>query len=252
MRQAPSDLARLIDTATSALPRMAGRVGEAQADQLICGDVGNPERIAALHEHWVAAHPEAGAHYWSVRSWSLLIWQPVYLSFLAVHLGGQAPCLERMGQTVSAGLVGGFCLPEHSPRRGGPGELIEFAGEQLRQFIEEQLNDFNKVCQIYPKMARLLAADAARAALLWADRCQPLGNQRLRDIEGQWMQALGLPAGSSLIAVHTDDGRECLALGRKMCCQHYRRADGEYCNTCPKLKEQDRLQRLREEFALSC
>ena len=228
---------------------MAGKVGDALTGQLICGGVDNPQRIATLHAYWVAAHPEAGAHYWSVRSWSLLIWQPVYLSFLSVHLVGQAPCLVRMGQTVNNGLVGGFCLPEHRPRRGDLGELIDFSSDQLRHFIEEQLSDFNKACQIYPKMARLLAADAARAALLWADRCKPMGNECLREVEEQWMQALALSPGSSLIAVHTDDGRECLALGRKMCCQHYRRIDGEYCNTCPKLKEQERMQRLRAEFA---
>jgi siderophore ferric iron reductase len=245
----PADLASLINTATKALPRMAGRVGDAHDEQLVYGCESNPSRIAELHAHWVAAHPEAGPHYWSIRSWSLLIWQPIYLSFLAVHLARQAPCLAGMGQSVCDGLVGGFCLPQHCPRRGHQADLISFAAEQLHQFVDRQLNDFNSVCQIYPKLARLLAADCARAALLWVDRCQPLGNTRLRDLEGQWMEALALSPGSSLIEVHIDDGRQCLALGRKVCCQHFRRSDGEFCNTCPKLKQEERLQRLREEFA---
>jgi siderophore ferric iron reductase len=250
MCHAATELARLIATTTQALPRMAGRVGEADGEQLVYGGAGNPSRIAALHAHWVAAHPEAGPHYWSVRSWSLVIWQPIYLSLLAVHLGRQAPCLAHMGQTVREGLVGGFCLPPHCPRRGREADLIRFAGEQLGEFVERQLSDFNSACQIYPKLARLLAADCARAALLWADRCEPLGNARLRDCEGLWMEALALSPGSSLIEVHTADGRECLALGRKVCCQHFRRADGDLCSTCPKLKQADRLRRLREEFAL--
>jgi siderophore ferric iron reductase len=243
-------LADLIDTTNQALPRLAGEVGEPRNGQLVYGCPDNPEKIAELHGYWTTAHPEAGVHYWSIRSWSLLIWQPVYFSLLAVHLGHRAPSLTRISQTVEAGVVGGFCLPVHSPRRGRQADLIAFAAEQLGEFIESQLTDFNRVCQIYPKMARLLAADCARAALLWVNRCEPLGSSQLLDLEGQWMDALALSPGSSLIPVQTDDGRECLALGRKVCCQHFRRADGELCATCPKLKPMARLERLREESAL--
>ncbi|CRM39463.1 siderophore ferric iron reductase, family [Pseudomonas sp. 37 R 15] len=252
MCQATTDLARLINTATKALPRMAGRVGEARSGELVDGCASNPSRIAALHAHWVSAHPEAGPHYWAIHSWSLVIWQPIYLSLLAVHLSHQVPSLAKMGQTVSEGQVGGFCLPPHWPRQGRQADLIGFAAEQLCQFVDRQLSDFNSVCQIYPKMARLLAADCARAALLWVDRCQPMGNAQVRDLEGQWMEALALSPGSSLIEVQTDDGRQCLALGRKVCCQHFRRADGELCSTCPKYKQEERCQRLREEFTLQC
>lgn len=252
MCQATTDLARLIDTATNALPRMAGRVGEACNGQLVDGCASNPASISALHAHWVSAHPEAGPHYWAIHSWSLVIWQPIYLSFLAVHLSQQVPSLAKMGQTVSEGQVGGFCLPPHRPRQGRQADLIGYAAEQLCQFVDRQLSDFNSVCQIYPKMARLLAADCARAALLWVDRCQPMGNAQVLDLEGQWMEALALSPGSSLIDVHTEDGRHCLALGRKVCCQHFRRADGEMCSTCPRHKQEERCQRLRAEFTLQC
>lgn len=255
MHPAASDLACLIDTVTQALPRMVGRVGDARdghGDQLIDGCSSNPSRIAALHAYCASAYPEAGPHYWTIRTWSLVIWQPIYLSLLSVHLAHQAPSLVSMGQSVNEGLVGGFCLPPHEPCKGRQADLIGFASEQLCQFIDRQLSDFNNVCQIYPKMARLLTADCARAALLWVERCQPMGNARVRDLEGYWMAALAMSPGSSLIEVHTDDGRQCLALGRKVCCQHFRRADGELCNTCPKLKQAERLQRLREEFTLQC
>jgi siderophore ferric iron reductase len=252
MCHAATDLARLIETTTQALPRMDGRVGQACGEQLVYGGAQNPSRIAALHAHWMSAHPEAGPHYWSIRSWSLLIWQPIYLSVLAVHLARQAPCLASMGQSVSQGLVAGFCLPPHCPRQGNVADLIAYSADQLVRFIERQLIDFNSVCEIYPKLARLLAADCARAALLWADRCEPLAAGQLLEREGQWMEALALSPGSSLIEVHTDDGRQCLALGRKVCCQHFRRSDGEFCDTCPKLKQEERLKRLRAEFALQC
>lgn len=247
-----TDLARLIATANKALPRMSGRVGAARSGQLVNGCATNPFRIAALHAHWASAHPEAGPHYWAIHTWSLVIWQPIYLSLLAVHLSHQVPSLANMGQTVSEGQVGGFCLPPHRPRQGRQADLIGFAAEQLGQFVDRQLGDFNSVCQIYPKMARLLAADCARAALLWVDRCQPMGNAQVRDLEGHWMEALTFSPGSSLIEVQTDDGRQRLALGRKVCCQHFRRADGDFCSTCPKLKQEERCRRLREALTFQC
>jgi hypothetical protein len=58
-----------------------------------------------------------------------------------------------------------------------------------------------------------------------------------------------MPRSSALLEVRLDDGRECLALGRNVCCQHFRRDDGEFCSTCPKLKPEERQRRLREELA---
>jgi siderophore ferric iron reductase len=252
MRFDSNELVRLVETANHALPRMAGKVGSAVDGQLVCGSADNPQRIAALCAHWQQAHPEAGAHYWNIRSWTLLIWQPIYLSLLAVHLTGAAPCLAKMGQSMCDGLVGGFCLPEHCPRQGDQVQVIPYAAQQINEFVEQQLGEFNSVATIYPKMARLLAVDCVRAALLMAQRCLAMGNGQLRDLEGQWLNALALPAASSLIAVQLDDGRECLALERKVCCQHFRRGDGELCSTCPKLKQLERLVRLRAEFSLAC
>ncbi|WP_339488641.1 siderophore ferric iron reductase [Pseudomonas sp. EL_65y_Pfl2_R95] len=252
MRYANNDLASLIDTATQALPNLQGRIGHAKQDQLSCGSAENALRIAALCAYWEQAQPEAGHHYWNSHSWSLLIWQPIYLSILAVQLARSAPCLARMGQSVSQGVVGGFCLPEHCPRKGAAQDLIRFASDELLQLIEQQLNEFNSVSAIHPKQGRLLAADCVRAALLMAQRHQSLANTQLCELEGQWMEALQLSAGSALIPVMLDDGQERLALERKVCCQYFRRTEGEYCNTCPKLKKEERLSRLREAFSLEC
>ncbi|HDZ56769.1 MAG TPA: siderophore ferric iron reductase [Pseudomonas xinjiangensis] len=252
MSQDPNHLARLISITSQALPGFVGRIGPVNANQLLCGSVENPARIASLHGHWQQAHPEAGPHYWSTRSWTLLIWQPVYLSLLAVHLANRAPCLAQMGQSVESGFVGGFCLPEHCPHKGAEETLIRFAAEQINDFTEQQLNEFNSVSSIYPKLARLLVADCVRAALLLVQRQQGLSNAQLRGVERSWMEALGLPGASALIEVCLDDGRACLALSRKACCQHFRRSDGEPCSSCPKLKQDERLRRLRQELLLVC
>lgn len=252
MRYDSNDLASLLYTATEALPNLKGSIGHAKRDQLSCGSAENTTRIAALCAYWEMAHPEAGPHYWNSHSWSSLIWQPTYLSILAVQLTRSAPCLAKMGQSVKEGLVGGFCLPEHCPRKGATKDLMRFASDELLQFIEQQLNEFNTVSTIHPKQGRLLAADCARAALLMTQCHLSQTNDQLCELEEQWMEALGLSSGSALIPVMLDDGQEKLAVERKVCCQYFRRAEGEYCNTCPKLKKEERLCRLREAFTLEC
>ncbi|MCP9338231.1 siderophore ferric iron reductase [Stutzerimonas xanthomarina] len=244
------DLLRLLHVAARALPGLNGEIGAAQDHQLICGSPDNAARVCALHRYWEQSHPEAGPHYWSARSWSLLIWQPIYFSLLAVHLGGRAPCLAHMGQSVIAGSVHGFRLPPHCPYGGDLRALIACASDQLQDFVETQLDEFNAVAVIYPKMARLLVADCVRAALLLAQRHEPVTDDVLLEAERHWLDALALPGGSALVPLELDDGRHCLAMGRKVCCQHFRRADGELCASCPKLARDERLKRLRE--AASC
>lgn len=249
MSDASGDLAALLTSLSATVPALRGRIGPPSPDQLQCASPGNPQRIAALHAHWQRAHPGAGRHYWTTRSWTLLIWQPIYLSLLAVHLRHRAPCLGQLGQSVCDGFVGGFSLPSHSPQRGEQQELIALAAGQIGDFVERQLDEFDRVASIHPKLARLFAVDCTRAALLLVQRRLGLTNSALRELEACWLQALAMPRSSALLEVRLDDGREYLALGRNACCQHFRREDGEFCSTCPKLKPAERQRRLREELA---
>ena len=243
-----TDLDALLKSVSLCLPGLNGNVAPVRSDQLLCGGQGNQERIAALHDYWQQAHPEAGRHYWSTRCWTLLIWQPIYLSLLAAHLEHRVPCLKRMGQSIRQGFVGGFNLPPDCPLRSGDRNLVENAAERLMNLLERQLEEFNGVFNIYPKLARLLIADCARAALLLLQRHQGMSNGQLRELEDRWLQALGFPGKSPLIEVSLEDGSQCLALGRNACCQHFRRADGEPCAGCQRLKPAERLQRFREEL----
>ncbi len=252
MYQANPDLLRVLDVTARTLPGLNGRVGDASREDLRVGSATNRDHIAALYEHWRAAHPEAGAHYWSARTWTLTIWQPIYLSLLGVHLAQRAPCLAGMGQSIQDGFVAGFCLPEHCPRHAAQTQLIAFAAEQLREQMAHQLDDFQSVVGIKTKMANRLAADYVLAALLLIQRQQRFCNERAHALEAQWLEALALTGDSSLIDVRLDDGQERLALGRKVCCQHFRRGDGELCSTCPKIREAERLARLKQELAAEC
>lgn len=132
------DLHHLLDVISRSLPGLQGRIGAAGADLLVCGSEGNDRRIAALYQHWQQAHPEAGPHYWTVRSWTYLVWQPIYLTLLGVHLAQRVPCLASLGQAVQGGVVSGFCLPEHCPQQATEDQLIGLAASQLEQLLRRQ------------------------------------------------------------------------------------------------------------------
>ena len=74
-------------------------------------------------------------------------------------------------------------------------------------------------------LSALLAARANedKAAVAWA-----------HEQAADWLDRLGI-AGHSGYLVYARAGRPVLALDRQVCCHHFRRHDGDYCSTCPKL-----------------
>ncbi len=228
----------------SALPGLDGRVGSPRPDELM---LDRPQSLAALLAHWQAAHPEAGRHYWAARCWTLLVWQPIYLQVLAVRLAGQAPCLDGLAQGVEQGFVAGFCLPDHQPLQGEPQRLLRHAGAQIRGFCEQAQAVSGPLLGLHPKLAQRLAADCVMAALLYSQRLDGCGNLQLCRAADVWLAACAMSGASGLLAVPLAEGGTRLGLQRKACCQHFRRADGELCDSCPKLPLAERERRLREQ-----
>ena len=124
----------------------------------------------------------------------------------------------------------------------------------MHSFIEAQIAELNQAGErfIAPKLGRLLAVDCVCAALLLVQQEQALDNDTLRTLEQYWLESLAQPPVSTLVTLHLEDGRQCLGLGRKACCLHFHRSDGEPCSSCPKLEQSVRLKRMCEERAALC
>lgn len=228
----------------NALPGLDGRVGSPRPDELM---LDRPRSLTTLLAHWQAAHPKAGRHYWAARCWTLLVWQPIYLQVLAVQLDGQSPELEGIAQGMQQGFVAGFCLPAHQPLHADAQRLLRHAGQQIRQFCEQTHAACGALLGLHPKLAQRLAADCVMAALLHTQRTDGYGNLLLCRRADAWLDACGMQGASGLLAVQLTDGGTRLGLQRKACCQHFRRADGELCDSCPKLPLAERTRRLREQ-----
>lgn len=193
-------------------------------------------------------YPEAGRHYWSMRSWGLLIWQPVMLTLLTTEILQQQVNLQSLGQHCAGTLVAGMTL--------GPELLIsapsrrDLAATHLRAVCDQALDELGRVIQVNPVLARRLLADRILSTLL---RMRPLLADRSHasvcGLASSWLEQAGLKGGSALMTFGLPQGGEELALDRKGCCQHYRRSDGGLCKTCPRQPKHIRIKRLQEEWS---
>ena len=203
------------------------------------------ELVASLRHHY----PEAGRHYWSVRAWGLLIWQPVLLAVLASEVISKRLNLMCLGQRREGTMVAGMVLERGLLPAGN--DSRDEAASHLRRVCDSVLDELGEVVRINPVLARRLLADRILATLL---RIRPL----LADdspaytcrLAVQWLKASGLEEASALMEIELPARNVGLALDRKGCCQHYRRTDGALCKTCPRQPMALRIKRLQEEWSL--
>jgi siderophore ferric iron reductase len=246
---ANNDLSNLLDLASQALPGLNGRIGEPGKNDITHGENNRP-LLRELVQHWQNTYLEAGPHYWASRCWTLLIWQPIYLSVFGVHLAAHAPSLSSFSQPVSNGFVSGFCLQDHQPQAASQDRLMRRSAAEMKAVCEHFFIELNDVLRINIKVAARLQADCLLAALIHVQSRRPqMRNAAVIDLGQRWLLAAGLEDASALLCVRLDNGEERLALNRKICCQHFRRRDGEYCSTCPKLKMEARITRIRKDFS---
>jgi siderophore ferric iron reductase len=241
------ELSRLLMLVEQLVPGLRAAQGEsAPAGALRLEDAASFE---ALCRHWARAYPEAGPHYLALRCWGLAIWQPIYLSVIAVHMGGAVPCLIGLAQPVAQGFPNAVLLPQHVPRAAPTlTQRISLAAEELRALCQATRAALAASVNLHARAAERLQAECVLGALLCLRRAQPA----LADLEAlgaQWLAPLGIAGGCGFFAYRARDGTAALALDRKVCCHHFRRRDGEYCSTCPKLPLDARIGRLQAEPA---
>jgi siderophore ferric iron reductase len=241
MKAPPQSLAELLATVSQALPILAGRI---RPDDSVRADW-----VAQLYADLQAAHPEAGPHYWATRSWSLLIWQPAYLSVLSVHLGQSLPQLDRLEQDLKPCYVAGFSLPVHQVETGSQSALIARAGQQLQAIQQSSLAQLRQQRPFSAKLAACLLADCLLSVLMMLPSIDARWSiEQVRALANEWLNACGLSKNGGLHTIDLSPKKPQLALDRKGCCQHFRRSDGELCSSCPKHPLPQRLQLIRQEL----
>lgn len=230
---------------SAVLPALAGRV-VAEGPAFDDAAAQAPALLAA----WQQAHPEAGPLYWASRSWGMLVWQPAYLCVLSVHLAGALPALDGLRQDRTGGNTGGFSLPSRAPRVGDVPSLILAGGRMLQGHWPRWFAQLARH-RPYPRtLAACLLADCLNAALLMLPQARAgWSAARLQEASAQWLSASGLAGHGGLLSVAMEEGKTALDLERRACCQHFRRADGAPCSTCPRRARAQRQALLCEQPA---
>lgn len=240
------DLPNCLRKVTLALPALSGRIVSDIAGETVLVD----DLVRSLLDYWRIQYPEAGPSYWASRSWGMLTWQPAYLSVLCVHLSATLPTLDGMRQNYATGSIAGFTLPSHLPLRGDESALIREAGLQLQRLWPNWYSAFSRQQTYSRKQASCLLADCLLSALLLLPTIRPLWSAtRLHEYAGLWLAASGLDKRSGLLLATRSDGRQNIDLNRQGCCQHFRRNDGEPCNTCPRRSPAERKALMLQQAA---
>lgn len=245
------ELDYLIKAAQHFSPSLKGVIGAHQPGMIKHGE-DNQKAITLLYQRLQTAHPEAGMPYWSVRAWSLLVWQPIYLALIGVHQLNIVVPIDKISQTRTAESVAGFVIPSDSYIRSNINDLIGVSGGQLKSICNATFDQLSEVTRIRKVSAMRLVADTLLAALnrLKHSNSQ-LTNQHIINLGELWLSALELSGQSSYMPIKLSSGREQLVLNRKGCCMHYRRQDGVLCASCPKQKLPLRVERCCKQFSSS-
>ncbi|WP_434339787.1 siderophore ferric iron reductase [Motilimonas cestriensis] len=198
--------------------------------------------LSQLYGYWQQQHPEAGPLYWLTRSWTMLSWQPIYLSLLSVYGIQAVPELRALSQTLhlEQGLVAGFSIANTPVYRGEQAMLIRNAANELWQLLSQLQQQFDQQIRLRPGLIKsLLADDLVASALRMQHLRDDLSHSELMDQIACWQHELKLPA-TPPTAFFVDQATQMLAFTRKSCCMHYRRNDGDYCANCPKANKVSR------------
>ena len=236
--------AELVATAAAVVPGLDGRVVP-RASAGVPWHAATGESLEPLRCCWAGRHPEAGPHYWALRGWGLLVWQPLYLGVIAAHLGDGVPELDAVSQPLRCGDVDGYCLAEASLRAPEEGARVQVASATLAEGCERLLATWSGVAPLHPKAARRTCADCVLAALLAVHR-RGMGwrADEVVDRGLTWLQAMGLSGESGYMRYRLPSGEDALALHRKVCCLHFRRRGAERCATCPRRSVAERVRCL--------
>jgi siderophore ferric iron reductase len=239
-------LTRLIATAASATGFMKGAPGGVLPGWHQLGE-DNSVFLATLHERIKASYPTAGQPFYAMRLWTNLIWQPVYLAVIGVHLHGGLPEIGHISQTTRNIYVDGYRLAPGPQYRSELEPMIAKAGADLRTFADAVLLEINSLTKLKRVTAQRMLGDYILGMMKRLRHYRP--GTSVEDQQrycALWLDAMGLKDAGRLDIIDLPDGRPFAIQECKGCCLDYLAMPGTYCDCCPR---QDRALRLARQRA---
>lgn len=199
------------------------------------------EAFQQLFEYWQQAHPEAGAKYWTVRSWSMLTWQPVALALISAFGSQQLIDFRYFQQGLKQGVVSGFVWSKPLDERSelDPLRRVAALSPQLNMLFDQYLQQLTQYGPLQHSVAMRLVKDQLAKMILQLAEMMPAGAQALAEpITALWCQHLNINTKPAYMQIPLASGNHKTVVKRGACCLHYYRDDGDFCLTCPKQNKQ--------------
>lgn len=181
------------------------------------------------------ANFEAGKSYWHTRCWTLLYWQPVYLSLISVYSFNRYLDIATLVLHKKEQSVWGFHFTKPHDLLEQNTALIKHSALQLKRYLNCLFNSLQGYSPLSRKKAfRLTAAtllDALQRILQkQREGNKPLGLIALQNHADLWLKPLGLENEANY---YLDDNNT-VQLNQRACCMHYKIDSKNLCLTCPK------------------
>ncbi|WCE28859.1 siderophore ferric iron reductase [Vibrio sp. SCSIO 43137] len=215
-------------------PYLKGSYGALHSDCIAIGHPNSANQLEQVYKGVAKAEPNAGKAYWLTRTWDLVCWQPVYVSFIAIYGLKSLPDMGSIGQYRFGSYIAGYRFPDGAHRHGEPEELIPHAARALMALMDFYRQQINEWSRIRPGFTRHLFADLLLGCLVKLQQHDTsLSNEYIRRQARLWLMECDLPL-YHLDCLAEDGKSGQLKLTRISCCLAYKCEKGNYCDDCPK------------------
>ena len=191
-------------------------------------------QIKQLYDGLSEANPEAGNGYYLSRTWELLSWQPLYLSFVAIYQMQAVPDMRSIVQKFQPSSVYGFHFTNELMFSDQVQSLIEQVSNDLMSLFEGYRRQIGELVRIRPGFTNYLLADSIlKLVTIFQPIRTDISIDEWQQQAQSWLKHTCLPI-TLLDNLQITDETNQLNYVRTSCCQVYRCKGGALCADCPR------------------
>jgi len=243
--QPQNNLTSLFDLCRQVIPYLDGKIEpqkpkawralpllNKQKNNWLMGNNNDDLIINSLIQDLHQLHPCAGKTYYMTRTWELLCWQPMYISFIAIYGLKQLPDFSHFKQKYQHKSVYSFAFDNHQFSEASTEQLISLASQQLKDLFEHYRQLLDALIPCRQGYTNRLTADLILSILIKVSELVPsFTAQDVKQHAQLWLKAMELPSRLvNTLQISTD---ETITHARTSCCLTYK-ANNDTCINCPK------------------
>ncbi|CAH0539660.1 hypothetical protein VMF7928_02337 [Vibrio marisflavi CECT 7928] len=235
--KATANLDNLFDKALQVSPYLKGEPYSSSiaSDKLLFMGRDCSAQINHLYESLAETYPEAGKSYYLTRTWDLLCWQPLYLSFVAIYQLQAVPKIQQIVQCFQPNSIYGFYFPKSEMESDQIPDMIKKVSIELKGLFDNYREQMSQFIRIRPGFTNHLFADALLKLIVrFQQTSKDLPSPDWLQHARLWLHHCGLPTLLADKLICPPCGTQ-LSYVRTSCCQVYRCSDGSLCDDCPRV-----------------